>query len=151
MAVTSVMLRLGIPAPPFALRDVVSGQVYSLDSFAGKPALLVIFLCRHRLYVQHVQYEIAKIGQDYRDTGLRIIAISSNDPAQYADDAPEWLKEMAQQLNLRFPLCFDQTQDAARYSRPPVRRTSISFSLTNPDGWSIEGSSMIADRAMVAR
>ena len=114
MAVTSVMLPLGTPAPPFELRDVVSGQVYSLDSFTGKAALLVIFLCRHCPYVQHVQYEIAKLGQDYRDTGLGIIAISSNDPAQYADDAPERLKEMAQQLSLRFPLCFDQTQDVAK-------------------------------------
>ena len=47
MAVESVMLSLGTNAPPFALRDVVSGQVYQLDSFAGKSALLVMFLCRH--------------------------------------------------------------------------------------------------------
>ena len=114
MAVTSVMLPLGTPAPPFELHDVVSGQVYSLDSFTGKAALLVIFLCRHCPYVQHIQFEIAKIGQDYRDTRLGIIAISSNDPAQYADDAPERLKEMAQRLALRFPLCFDETQEVAK-------------------------------------
>jgi len=30
------MLPLGTPAPPFALRDVVRGQNYSLDSFTGK-------------------------------------------------------------------------------------------------------------------
>ena len=114
MAVASMMLPLGTAAPPFALRDVVSGQTYSLDSFAGKAALLVIFMCRHCPYVVHVQEEIARIGQQYTDSGLGIIGISSNDPAHYLDDAPERLKEMAQQLKLSFPLCFDETQEVAK-------------------------------------
>src|SRR5919108_5734227 len=114
MAVTSVMLPLGTSAPPFALRDVVSDQIYSLDSFTGKAALLIMFLCRHCPYVQHVQHEIAKIGQDYTGTGLGMVGISSNDPAQYPDDAPERLKEMAQRLHFRFPLCFDETQEVAK-------------------------------------
>jgi peroxiredoxin len=114
MAVASMMLPLGTPAPSFALPDVVAGQTYSLDSFIGKAALLVIFMCRHCPYVVHVQHEIAKIGQDYQGTGLGIIGISSNDPASYPDDAPERLKEMAQRLHFRFPLCFDETQDVAK-------------------------------------
>jgi peroxiredoxin len=110
----SVMLPLGTPAPPFALRDVVSGQTYSLDSFIGKTALLIMFMCRHCPYVVHVEHEIAKIGRDYADTGLGIIGISSNDPAQYPDDAPPRLKEMAERLGFTFPLCFDETQDVAK-------------------------------------
>ncbi|MDH4187591.1 MAG: redoxin domain-containing protein, partial [Nitrospira sp.] len=70
MAMESVMLPLGTPAPPFALRDVASGRTYSLDSFSGKTALLVMFICRHCPYVVHVQQELAKIGRDYRDTAL---------------------------------------------------------------------------------
>ena len=114
MAVASTMLPLGTPAPSFALHDVVSGQTYSLDSFAGKAALLVIFMCRHCPYVVHVQDEIARIGQEYIDSGLGIIGISSNDPSHYLEDAPDRLKEMAQQLKLRFPLCFDETQEVAK-------------------------------------
>lgn len=114
MAVASVMLPLGTFAPRFALRDVVSGQVYSLDSFQSKTALLVMFLCRHCPYVQHVQDQIAKLGLDYADTGLGIIAISSNDPAYYPDDAPERLKDLALRLNWRFPFCFDETQEVAK-------------------------------------
>ncbi|MGH7148137.1 MAG: thioredoxin family protein [Nitrospiraceae bacterium] len=114
MAMASVMLPLGTLAPPFALRDVVSGQTHSLDSFTGKAALLVMFLCRHCPYVEHVQDGLAKIGQDYQDTGLGIIGISSNDPAHYPDDAPERLKEMAQRLHFRFPFCFDETQEVAK-------------------------------------
>lgn len=117
MAMASVMLPLGTPAPPFTLRDVVSGQLYSLDSFAGKTALLVMFICRHCPYVEHVEHEIAKIGRGYTNTGLGIIGISSNDPVQYPDDAPPRLKEMAERLRLPFPFCFDETQDVAKAYR----------------------------------
>jgi peroxiredoxin len=113
MAMASVMLSLGTPAPPFSLRDVVSGQRYSLASFNGKGALLVMFICRHCPYVVHVEQEIAKIGRDYTDRGLGIIGISSNDPVQYPDDAPPRLKEMAERLGFTFPFCFDETQDVA--------------------------------------
>ncbi|MEP6891663.1 MAG: thioredoxin family protein [Nitrospirota bacterium] len=114
MVIASIMLPLGTPAPPFALRDVVGDRIYSLDSFADKTALLVMFICRHCPYVVHVENEIAKIGQDYIGTGLGIIGISSNDPSQYPDDAPPRLKEMAERLGLTFPLCFDETQDVAK-------------------------------------
>jgi peroxiredoxin len=114
MAIASIMLPLGTAASPFALRDVASGQIYSLDSFAEKTALLVMFVCCHCPYVVHVEQGIAKIGQDYIDTGLGIIGISSNDPSQYPDDAPPRLKEMAERLGFTFPLCFDEAQDVAK-------------------------------------
>ena len=114
MEVESVMLPLGTTAPPFALPDVVSGQVYSLESFTGKAALLVMFICRHCPYVKHIEQEIGRIGKDYQDKKLGIIAISSNNPAHYPDDAPERLKEMANRLDFRFPFCFDDTQDVAK-------------------------------------
>ena len=113
MAMASVVLPLGTPAPPFSLRDVVSGQSYSLASFKGKAALLVMFICRHCPYVVHVEREIAKIGRSYRDTGLGIIGISSNDPVSYPDDSPPPLKEMAERLGFTFPFCSDETQDVA--------------------------------------
>ena len=117
MAIASVMLPLGTPAPPFALHDVVSEEVYSLDSFNDKTALLVMFLCRHCPYVVHVEQGIAQIGQDYKDTRLGIVGISSNDPVQYPEDAPPRLKEMAERLGFSFPFCFDETQDIAKAYR----------------------------------
>jgi peroxiredoxin len=117
MAVESTMLPFGTPAPTFMLRDVVNGQVYRLDSFGGKEALLVMFICQHCPYVRHVEDEIAKIGQDYAETGLGIIAISSNDPVAYPDDAPVKLKAMAERLAFRFPFCFDDAQAVAKAYR----------------------------------
>lgn len=117
MAVESVMVPLGTSAPSFTLREVVTGRVYQLDSFAGLSALLVMFICRHCPYVAHVEQEIAKIGHDYKDTGLGILGISSNDPISYPDDAPPRLKEMAERLGFAFPFCCDDTQEVAKAYR----------------------------------
>ena len=48
------MLALGTAAPHFALPDVVTGHTITLDTFADKKAMLVMFICRHCKYVQHV-------------------------------------------------------------------------------------------------
>ena len=117
MPISSAMLPPGTAAPPFSLRDVVNGQTYSLDSFADKTALLVMFICRHCPYVVYVEEELAGLGRDYRDTSVGIIAISSNDPVAYPDDAPPRLKEMAQRLEFTFPFCHDETQEVAKAYR----------------------------------
>jgi len=110
----STMLPLGTKAPEFQLPDVVSGETISLDRFAGKQGLVVIFLCRHCPFVKHVQGELAKLGRDYQDADLGIVAISANDAANYPDDAPEKLKEMAKELGLTFPLGYDESQETAK-------------------------------------
>jgi len=108
------MLPLGTKAPEFQLPDVVSGETISLDRFAGKQGLVVIFLCRHCPFVKHVQGELAKLGRDYQNADLGIVAISANDAANYPDDAPDKLKEMAKELGLTFPLCYDESQETAK-------------------------------------
>ncbi|BAU67286.1 alkyl hydroperoxide reductase/ Thiol specific antioxidant/ Mal allergen [Stanieria sp. NIES-3757] len=108
------MLALGTKAPNFSLKDVVSGQIISLDTFAGKKALLVMFICKHCPFVKHVQQELAQIGQDYRDRSLGIVAISANDAANYPDDSPENLAVMAKELGFNFPVCYDETQEIAK-------------------------------------
>lgn len=115
MALTpSTMLPLGTKAPDFQLPDVVSGKTISLDSFAGKKGLLVMFICRHCPFVKHVQGELARIGKDYANTDVGMVAISTNDAANYPDDAPDKLKEMAEQLGFTFPFCYDESQETAK-------------------------------------
>jgi peroxiredoxin len=115
MALTpSTMLPLGTQAPNFHLPDVVSGQTISLDTFTGKQALLIMFICRHCPFVKHVQGELAKIGKDYANSNVAIVAISANDAANYPDDAPDKLKQMATELGFTFPLCYDESQETAK-------------------------------------
>lgn len=110
----STMLSLGTAAPDFQLLDVVSGETISLSTFTDKKALLVMFICRHCPFVKHVQDELAKLGKDYLQSDLGIVAISSNDVKNYPDDAPDLLKAMAAELDFKFPLCFDETQETAK-------------------------------------
>lgn len=110
----SVMVDLGTPAPEFHLPDVVTGNTISLDTFAGKTGLLVMFICRHCPYVKHIQDQLAQLGRDYQNKDLGIVAISSNDAEKYPDDSPESLKEMAKELGFTFPLCYDETQAVAK-------------------------------------
>ncbi|MBD2026991.1 thioredoxin family protein [Leptolyngbya sp. FACHB-711] len=115
MALTaSTMLALGTAAPAFALPNVVSGEMTSLDTVQGKDALLVMFICRHCPFVKHIQTELAKLGQDYANSPLGIVAISANDAASYADDAPDRLQQMAVELGFTFPFCYDETQEVAQ-------------------------------------
>jgi peroxiredoxin len=110
----STMLALGTRAPDFSLPDVIGGKNVALASFAGKHALLVMFVCRHCPYVEHVQMELARLGRDYAGTTLGIVAISANDAEAYPDDAPASLKQMARKLGFGFPLCYDETQATAK-------------------------------------
>lgn len=110
----STMLALGTKAPNFQLSDVVSGQVISLDTFAGKKALLVMFICRHCPFVKHLQTELAQIGKDYVNQGVGIVAISANNVQTHPEDAPMKLKMMAEELGFTFPFCYDETQETAK-------------------------------------
>ncbi len=114
MAVTSTMLPLGTPAPDFKLRDTVSGQTVSVGDYEGRKALLVMFLCNHCPYVQHVRHALAELGTDYAGADIGIVAISSNDAQAYPSDGPEAMAEEAAQIGYPFPYLFDETQEVAK-------------------------------------
>ena len=113
MAIASTMMPLGTSAPDFALPDT-DGTTVRRDDFARAPALLVMFICNHCPYVQHVRPELARLGREYRDRGVGVVAISSNDIERYPDDSPERMKEEKEAAGYTFPYLFDETQEVAR-------------------------------------
>ena len=108
------MLDLGTQAPDFQLPDVVSGEIISLETFADRQALLVMFICQHCPFVKHIQDQLAQIGKDYAEVPLGIVAISSNDVVNYPNDSPPHLKQMAESLGFNFPMCYDESQATAK-------------------------------------
>lgn len=108
------MLSLGTSAPDFSLPDAVSGQTISLNDFKDKKGLLVMFICHHCPYVQHVKGQLAQIGKDYQGKSIGIVAISANDVATHPDDSPEDLKEMAKEEGFTFAFAYDETQAVAK-------------------------------------
>lgn len=110
----STMLPLGTRAPDFTLTDTVSGALRSRDSVRGPAGLLVMFICNHCPYVQHVNPELVRLGHEFAPKGLGIVAISSNDAAAYPEDAPDAMRETAVRLGYPFPYLHDATQAVAR-------------------------------------
>ncbi len=114
MAVTpSTMSPLGSPAPAFALPDTISGGTVSLADFAGKP-LLVMFICNHCPYVVHVLDELVRLGAEYTAKGVGVVAVCSNDVANYPDDSPEKMAELGKARDFAFPYLHDAEQEVAR-------------------------------------
>ena len=107
------MLPLGTKAPDFSLPDVVSGAEVSLGDFETKKGMLVMFICNHCPYVQHVRDELARFGMDYLNTDLGVVAISANDPDQYPEDGPEAMRKEAATYAYTFPYLFDADQSVA--------------------------------------
>jgi peroxiredoxin len=107
------MLPLGTKAPHFALPDVVSGAEVSLGDFEAKKGMVVMFICNHCPYVQHVRDELARFGMDYLSTDLGVVAISANDPDQYPEDGPEAMRKEAATYGYTFPYLFDADQGVA--------------------------------------
>jgi len=112
----STMLQLGTKAPDFALRDT-DGREVALADFAGRQALLVMFICNHCPFVKHVQAELARIGRDYQPRGVAVVAISSNDVAQYPEDGPAAMAQERERAGYGFPYLFDETQEVAKAYR----------------------------------
>jgi thiol-disulfide isomerase/thioredoxin len=110
----SAMLALGTAAPNFALEDVVTKHELNTENARGPKGLLVMFICRHCPFVKHLEKSLAQLGRDYDGKGVGIVAISSNDAANYPDDAPDSLAQQAKQIGFNFPYLYDETQEVAR-------------------------------------
>jgi peroxiredoxin len=106
------MLELGTPAPPFALPDG-EGRMFRLEDVAGSRALLVAFICNHCPFVKHILDGFVQYARDYQSRGLAVIAISSNDIASYAEDAPEFMVKLARERGFTFPYLYDESQKVA--------------------------------------
>lgn len=106
-------LKLGDPAPRFTNLPGVDGRSYSLDSFKGNKAFVVVWYCNHCPYAQAYRERFNDVAKDYTPRGVGFIAINSNDAKQYPEDDFEHMKTHAQQYRLVFPYAFDESQQVA--------------------------------------
>lgn len=109
----SETLHAGDPAPDFSLPGV-DGQTYSLQDFAAKPVLVVIFSCNHCPYVQAYEDRLLAVQRDYADRGVQLVAVNSNDDANYPEDGFEQMVARAHARAYNFPYLRDASQEVAR-------------------------------------
>jgi peroxiredoxin len=111
------MLPLGTPLPPFRLPDATTDRRFDSRDLAGRDATLVMFICNHCPYVQHVLDEITRLDRDYRERDVAIVAVNSNDIEQYPQDAPPRMRELADREGWSFPFLLDEDQSVAHAFR----------------------------------
>lgn len=110
----STMVLLGTKAPAFELPDSVTNNSVSIEQVTGTVATVVMFLCNHCPFVKHINDELVKLANDYKEKGIGFVAISSNDATNYPQDAPDLMKKLAQELQYPFPYLYDETQNIAK-------------------------------------
>lgn len=109
----SQMLELGTPAPAISLPDP-AGQLHSLGDAADARAYLVMFICNHCPFVIHVAAELARLGREYQERGVYVIAINSNDVEKYPADGPELMQAEVHNRGYTFPYVLDTDQSVAK-------------------------------------
>lgn len=117
VATPSTMLPLGTEIPAFSLQNAVDGRSVSPSEAQGPNGLLVMFICNHCPYVQHVLPELTRLTAEYQPRGIGVIAINANDVEAYPQDGPEHMKELAGEQHWQFPFALDVTQEVAKAFR----------------------------------
>jgi peroxiredoxin len=112
----STMLPLGTEAPYFVLPDT-RGRRVSIDDFAKARVLVVMFICNHCPYVQHLRQGFATISRDYKNRSVAFVGINSNDADQYPADSPPNMAAEAEQFGYEFPYLVDESQQVAKAYR----------------------------------
>lgn len=110
------MLALGTAAPDFQLPNI-DGKHVSLCDFKVAPALVVMFICNHCPYVKHLRAALAEFGRECTSKNVAVVAISSNDAANYPDDSPAKMAVEATTAGYPFPYLYDETQKVAKAYR----------------------------------
>lgn len=110
----SEMIALGTIVPTFSLPDTVTGNKISFDSIKGEKGTLIMFICNHCPFVVHVNEELVRLANHYKQKGIGFLAISSNDVVTHPHDAPDKMKTVAEQLQYPFPYCYDESQEVAK-------------------------------------
>ncbi|MDP6600171.1 MAG: thioredoxin family protein, partial [Candidatus Woesearchaeota archaeon] len=106
-------LKAGEKAIDFNLKGI-DGKTYSLNNFKDAKALLIIFMCNHCPYVKAKQQMMTDLQAKYKDKGLVIIGINSNESENYPEDNFDGMVETAKEKGLNFIYLHDETQEIGK-------------------------------------
>lgn len=111
---------LGSLLPQFTLpsanqtADMTDTNISVPDFFSGAPAGLIVFTCNHCPYVKGSEAALITVVSEFLPSGLKTLAISSNDAKQYPEDSFERMQQHAAALKLPYPYLYDETQAVAK-------------------------------------
>jgi peroxiredoxin len=107
------LLKTGDVMPEFAHLPGVDGKKYSSPDFRDKNILVIVFSCNHCPYVQAYEDRMISLQKEYSPRGVEMVAINSNNIANYPDDDFEGMVKRAKQKGFNFPYLRDDDQSSA--------------------------------------
>ena len=113
MAATADVCDFGWNAPDFRLPGV-DGKTYSLSDVSGANGTLIMFICNHCPYVRSIIDRIVRDAAELESYGVKTVAISANDAANYPDDSFDNMKIFAAENRFPFPYLYDESQEVAK-------------------------------------
>jgi len=106
-------LEAGDIAPSFELPGA-DGQTHTLEEFADKELVLVVFTCNHCPYAQAKMDELNHIANEY-DADVAVIGINPNDASQKPEDAMERMQELVENETVQYDVYLrDEDQKVAK-------------------------------------
>ncbi len=105
-------MKHGDEAPDFSLIGT-DGAFHSLQDIKGEKATLIIFMCNHCPYVIPKMEEIKRIVDDFKQKGLSVIGINSNESENYPEDSYEKMQEYFDEWEIDFYYLHDESQEIA--------------------------------------
>jgi peroxiredoxin len=103
---------IGEPAPDFELPATDGSNIPVASD--GTAATVVVFTCNHCPYALAWHDRIADAARDYRDRGVRFLAINPNDSERYPRDSFEAMRKRVAAEDWPMPYLRDETQAVAR-------------------------------------
>ncbi len=105
---------IGEPAPSFQGVPGVDGNLYSLASFDGDAIVIIVFMANRCTTAQGYAGRLRSIQDDYRDLGVRIVAINSDDPGLSPSESFLEMVRAAKERGYNFPFLKDDDRTIAR-------------------------------------
>ena len=109
----STMLALNSPLPSFTL-TTLDGKNFDSNTLDSDKGIVVAVICNHCPFVLHIQDKMTELFNHWQNLGLKVIAISANDPATHPADSPEKMAVVAKKQGYQFPYLFDESQKVVK-------------------------------------
>lgn len=92
----------------------MDGKTYSRKDYWKSRGLVVMFICNHCPYVKAIEDRLIALANEFIPKEISFLAICSNDPSEYPEDAPGELLKRWQEKQYPFPYLIDESQDVAK-------------------------------------
>jgi peroxiredoxin len=107
------MLAIGNAMPEFAALPSTDGKQYSSKDFDRSTILVIVFSCNHCPYVRAYEDRMIALQRDYSPRGVQLVAVNSNETANYPEDRFEEMVKRAKAKGFNFPYLRDENQSVA--------------------------------------